>query len=182
MGLALILVVAALAILIWGFNSLTTMRNVVRNAWADIDVQLKRRAELVPNLVETTKGYSGFEREVLEDVTRARAQAADSGLGPAKRAAAEEQLASRVTQILAVVESYPELKASAHFMRLQEELSETESKLASSRQYYNAAVRDFNTMQDSFPLNTISSVFGFKRSEFFSVDEESERVAPAARF
>ncbi|MBA3727018.1 MAG: LemA family protein, partial [Armatimonadetes bacterium] len=78
--------------------------------------------------------------------------------------------------------SYPELKSSAHFMRLQEELSDTESKLASSRQYYNAAVRDFNTMQDSFPLNTISSVFGFKRSEFFSVDEESERVAPATRF
>ncbi|MBA3726654.1 MAG: LemA family protein, partial [Armatimonadetes bacterium] len=98
MGPVLILVIAALAILlIWGFNSLTKMRNVVRNAWADIDVQLKRRAELVPNLVETTRGYSGFEREVLEDLTRARSRAADSGLGPAKRAAAEEQLASRVT-------------------------------------------------------------------------------------
>jgi LemA protein len=170
------------AVIAWGYNSLTRMRNVVSNAWADIDVQLKRRAELIPNLVETTKGYSSFEREVLEDVTTARAQTTDAGLGPGAKAAADDKLASRVNQIMAVVENYPELKASANFLRLQDELGKTETTLASARQYYNAAVRDFNTMQAQFPLSLLASIFGFHKSEFFSVDTEGERQAPSARF
>jgi LemA protein len=175
-GLAALL--AALAI--WGFNSLAKMRNVVSTAWADVDVQLKRRSDLIPNLVETAKGYSGFERTVLNEVVEARSKALGVA-NPADRAQAEQQVAGRLGQIIAIAEQYPELKASAQFIRLQTELSETETKIASSRQYYNAAVRDYNTIQDQFPLNMIAGMFGFKHGEFFSADEP-ERQTPEARF
>jgi LemA protein len=170
-----------LAVVVVGYNGLARMRNIVRNAWSDIDVQLRRRADLVPNLVETTKGYSGFERETLESVTRARTEAESGALSPSKRAEKEDALASRILTVLAVVEDYPELKASAQFLRLQEELSETETKIASARQYYNAAVRDYNTMIESFPSSLIAGLFVFRKSEFFSVDSEAERIAPSAR-
>ena len=169
-----------LVFLVWGFNSFARMRNVVRNAWADIDVQLKRRSDLVPNLVETTKGYSGFERTVLEEVTAARTKAADSALAPPARASADAALAGRIAQITAVAESYPELKASAQYIRLQDELSHTENQLASARQYYNAAVRDLNTMLETFPLGVLGRSFGFTKAEFFSVDDAHEREAPSA--
>jgi LemA protein len=174
--IALVLVAAVL-----GFNSLARIRNVVRSAWADIDVQLKRRADLVPNLVETAKGYSGFERAVLEEVTEARSRVSNEGLSPAARADAEGALADRITRVIAIAESYPELKASANFIRLQDELSNTENKLASARQYYNAAVRDLNTMTETFPLRIIAGLFGFKRAEFFNVDNAEDREAPSAR-
>lgn len=181
MYILLAVVAALLVILVFGFNSLARMLNVVKNAWADIDVQLKRRADLVPNLVETTKGYSGFEQKVLEEVTEARSRVGNSSLPPSERANAENALAGRIVQVLAVAEQYPELKSSAHFMRLQEELSTTENKLASARQYYNAAVRDYNTMLGTFPLGLLAAIFQFRQREFFTVDEESERETPSAR-
>jgi LemA protein len=175
-GLGVVLVLAIL-----GYNSLAKLRNIVKNAWADIDVYLKRRADLIPNLVETTKGYSGFERDTLESVTQARTEAIAAGAAPAARAEAENRLAGRVHQLIAIAENYPELKASAQYLRLQEELSEAEDKISYARQYYNAAVRDFNTSIDRFPQSLLASVFGFKRSEFFSLDEPMEREAPRAQ-
>src|SRR5690606_22565021 len=117
------------------------------------------RADLIPNLVDTTKAYSGFERDTLESVTRARTDALSAGSSPAARAEAENKLASRVHQLIAIAENYPELKASTQYLRLQEELSEAEDKISYSRQYYNAAVRDFNTMIDRFPQNLLASIF-----------------------
>ncbi len=173
--------IVAIALLIWAYNALARMRNVVRNAWSDIDVQLKRRADLIPNIVETTKGYSGFERDTLEAVVRARTEAESGSHSPSERARKEDQLGQRVTQIIAVAEKYPELKASAQFLRLQEELAITENNIASARRYYNAATRDLNTMLDSFPLGWIGALFRFRKEEFFSVDTPDERESPSAK-
>ncbi|MCH8274382.1 MAG: LemA family protein [Armatimonadetes bacterium] len=177
----LLAVALFLMLLAYAYNALARMRNVVRGAWSDIDVQLKRRADLVPNLVETAKGYAGFEQTVLQEVVRARSGASAGQMGPARRAAAEEELAARIERVIAVVEAYPELKSSAHFMRLQEELSETEDSIANARRYYNAAVRDFGTMLDSFPLGLVGLAFRFRKAEFFSVTDPVERRAPSAR-
>lgn len=172
---------AAVVILaIAGYNSLATMKNIVANAWSDIDVYLKRRADLIPNLVDTTKAYSGFERDTLEGVTRARNDALSAGASPGARAEAENTLASRVHQLIAVAENYPELKASTQYLRLQEELGEAEDKISYARQYYNAAVRDFNTSIDRFPQSILAATFGFKRAEFFALDEPDQREAPRA--
>ena len=173
--MAIIVVLAVMA-----YNSLAKMRNLVANAWSDIDVYLKRRADLIPNLVDTTKAYSGFERDTLESVTRARTDALSAGSSPTARAEAENKLASRVHQLIAIAENYPELKASTQYLRLQEELSVAEDKISYSRQYYNAAVRDFNTMIDRFPQNLLASAFGFKRAEFFALDEPDQRETPRA--
>lgn len=163
-----------------GFNALARMRNVVRNAWSDIDVQLKRRADLVPNLVETTKAYAGFEKSVLEEVARARSDAERTALTPSARAKAEDDLGLRIERVIAVAEAYPELKASAQYLRLQQELTTTEGKIASARQYYNAAVRDYNTMLETFPLAIVGALFNFKKAEFFDVETPAERDAPSA--
>lgn len=175
-GLGLLIVLA-----IAGYNGLAKLRNLVANAWADIDVYLKRRADLIPNLVDTTKAYSGFERDTLESVTRARTEAMAAGAQPAARAEAENRLAARVHQLIAVAEQYPELKASSQYLRLQEELSEAEDKISYARQYYNAGVRDFNTAIDRFPQSLLAAVFGFKRAEFFSLDEPEQRETPRAQ-
>lgn len=161
----------------WCYNSLLRGRNYVKAGWADVDVYLKRRAELIPNLVETTKGYSGFERDVLENVAKARSTA-----NVGDRAEVEEAIAGRVVQLIAVAEQYPELKASTNFIQLQEELSETENKIASARQYYNGAVRDYNTLVESFPTTLFAKAFGFQHAEFFSIDTLSERSTPKAEF
>ncbi|MEO7454567.1 MAG: LemA family protein [Fimbriimonadales bacterium] len=168
------------ALIVLAFNSLAQLRNIVANAWADIDVFLKRRADLIPNLVETTKAYSGFERDTLESVTQARSEALSAGSRPAARAEAENRLATRVHQIIAIAENYPELKASTQYLRLQEELAEAEDKISYARQYYNAAVRDLNTTIDRFPQNLVAGAFGFKRAEFFSLDEPHQRETPRA--
>lgn len=160
------------------YNSLARMRNTVRTAWSDIDVYLKRRADLIPALVETTKGYSGFERDTLEAVTRMRSGAADSSLPPGERAKAVEDLESRLISILAVAEQYPELKASANFLKLQQELTDTESLLANARRYYNAAVRDYNTLIHSFPSGLVAAIGGFRPAEFFSIEDDAERHTP----
>lgn len=164
---------------LWGYNQFARMRNIVRNAWSDIEVMLERRASLIPNLVESVKGFSGYERDTLEAVVKARAHA-HGAIGAASRAVAEDQLASRVRQIIAIAEDYPELKASANFIQLQEELRVAEDKIASARQYYNAAVRDLNTMIETFPLGLIGAACGFKRGEFFSADEPAH-AAPSTK-
>lgn len=180
MLIVIILVLLAIGIFVLvGYNSFARIRNVVRNAWSDVEVMLERRSSLIPNLVETVKGYSGYERETLEAVTKARAHA-EGAIGAQSRAVAEEKVASRINQILVIAEDYPELKASANFMRLQEELRETEDKIANARKYYNAAVRDLNTMIETFPLGMIGTACGFRHEEFFTAEEEA-RAVPSAK-
>jgi LemA protein len=159
------------------------LRNQVKNAWAQIDVQLKRRYDLIPNLVETVKGYMKHERETLEAVTKARnlAQQASSA-GAGERAKAEGELSSALSRLLAVVERYPDLKANQNFLALQEELTSTENKISFSRQFYNDSVLKFNNKTHMFPSNVVASMFGFKASEFFEVTLAAEREAPKVSF
>jgi LemA protein len=181
-----ILLALAAAILVWiawTFNRLVSLRNRLRAAWADVDALLKRRAELIPNLVAAVRGYMGHEQRVLEGVTEARAGAVGAGDGPeraATRAGAESVLSRRLTQLMAVVEAYPELRASASFLELQAELTRTEDDLASARRYYNAVVRDFNTLRETFPTLIVSGPLGFRPAELFELEESAQRAAPAA--
>jgi LemA protein len=179
-GIIVILIIVAL---IATYNKLVRLRNQVKNAWAQIDVQLKRRHDLIPNLIETVKGYMKHERETLEAITKARnlaQQAASSG--PGARAKAETELSSALGRLLAVVENYPDLKANQNFLALQEELTSTENKLSFSRQYYNDSVLRYNNRTQMFPSNMIASMTGFKASEFFEVSVAGEREAPKVTF
>jgi LemA protein len=166
------------------YNGLVRGRNGVRNAWAQIDVQLKRRYDLIPNLVETAKGYMKHERETLEAVTRARNLAAQAREGGrvADTAAAEGQLSGFLTRFFAVAESYPELKANQNFLALQEELTSTENKVAFARQFYNDSVMQYNNKTQLFPSNILAGMFGFKESEFFRVEDTAQREAPKVSF
>ncbi|MGQ9546100.1 MAG: LemA family protein [Dehalococcoidia bacterium] len=176
-GIIVGVIVVVIGILLWSnYNSLVRLRNQVKNAWAQIDVQLKRRYDLIPNLVETVKGYMKFERETLEAVTKARnlaQQAASAGAG--ERAKAEGELSSALSRLLAVVERYPDLKANQNFLALQEELTSTENKISFSRQFYNDSVLKFNNKTHMFPSNIVASMFGFKAGEFFEVTAAPER-------
>ena len=177
------IVVVILIPLIMTYNGLVRRRNQVKNAWAQIDVQLKRRFDLIPNLVETVKGYMKHERETLEAVTNARnlaQQAASSGAGA--RAKAEGELSSALSRLLVVVENYPDLKANQNFLALQEELTSTENKISFSRQYYNDSVLRFNNQTQMFPSNIIASITGFTASEFFEVTVAAEKEAPKVSF
>ncbi|MDY7018738.1 MAG: LemA family protein [Chloroflexota bacterium] len=165
------------------YNKLIRLRNQVKNAWAQIDVQLKRRYDLIPNLVETAKGYMKHERETLEAVTQARnlaQQAASSGAGA--RGKAEGALGSALSRLLAVAENYPDLKANQNFLALQEELTSTENKISFSRQYYNDSVLRYNNQTQVFPSNIIANMTGFKADEFFEVTAAEEREAPKVSF
>lgn len=178
-----IIVIFIIVALIATYNKLVRLRNQVKNAWAQIDVQLKRRHDLIPNLIETVKGYMKHERETLEAITKARnlaQQAASSG--PGARAKAETELSSALGRLLAVVENYPDLKANQNFLALQEELTSTENKLSFSRQYYNDSVLSYNNRTQMFPSNIIASMTGFKASEFFEVSVAGEREAPKVTF
>jgi len=171
-------------LLIWivvVFNSLVRKRNRVKNAWSDIDVQLKRRYDLVPNLVETVKGYKGYEASVLENVTKARTSAMNQGGGVAGRAQAENMLSGALKSLFAVAENYPQLRASENFQKLQDQLSSLENDIQSARRYYNAAARELNNAVQVFPASIVAGVFGFKQSEFFGTDE-SERGAVKVSF
>jgi LemA protein len=153
------------------FNRLVGLRNGTRNAWSDIDVQLTRRHDLVPNLVESVKGYMQHERQTLEAVTQARAQAMTiSGAGIATRAVAEMALTGAVGNLFAVAEKYPTLKASQNFMLLQEQLTSTENRIAFSRQHYNELVRQFNTSIAEFPSNLVAGMFGFSPAQMFAAE------------
>jgi LemA protein len=182
-GIIIVIVLILIFALAGTYNGLVKLRNQVKNAWAQIDVQLKRRYDLIPNLVETVKGYAKHERETFEAVTNARnfaQQAATAGVG--ERAKAEGELSSALSRLLAVAESYPDLKANQNFLALQEELTSTENKISFSRQFYNDSVLKYNNQTQMFPSNIIASMFGFKSNEFFEVKSEAEREAPKVSF
>ena len=163
------------------YNGLVRMRNIVKNAWAQIDVQLKRRHDLIPNLVETVKGYMQHEKETLEAVTRAR-YAAMQANGPQAQGQAEAQLNGALGRLMLLVENYPDLKANQNFQSLQEELVTTENKVSFARQFYNDSAMKFNTRIQVFPANIVANMFGFKDAEFFEVTDEEEREAPKVQF
>jgi len=176
-------VVVLLIIFVAIYNGLVRRRNQVKNAWAQIDVQLKRRYDLIPNLVETAKGYMKHERETLEAVTNARNLAQQlSSAGAGERAKAEGELSSALSRLLAVVENYPDLKANQNFLALQEELTSTENKISFSRQFYNDSVLRYNNQTQMFPSSIVASMTGFKASEFFEVTLAAEREAPKVSF
>jgi LemA protein len=175
------IVVVVLAWVAGTYNVLVRLRNQLENAWAQIDVQLKRRHDLIPNLVETVKGYAAHERGTLEAVIQARNMAV-SAKGVGERAEAENILSGTLKSLFAVAEAYPNLKADQTFLRLQEELTSTENKVAFSRQFYNDSVMTFNTRIEVFPTNLIAGMFSFTRREFFEVKAEAEREAPQVKF
>lgn len=181
--LTIILAIVVLIILyiIGVFNGLVRLRNRVKEAWADIDVQLKRRYDLIPNLLGTVKGYMAHESGVFEKVTEARAKAINA-TGAVDKAQAENTLSGALKTLFAVSENYPQLRASENFLKLQEELSDTENKIQAARRFYNNNVMDFNTRQEVFPSNLIASIFGFIKSEFFELKEEEEKEAPKIKF
>jgi len=181
--LALIVGLAAIVMFVIGlYNGLVRLRNEVRNAWSQIDVQLKRRYDLIPNLVETVKGYMSHERETLEAVTRARQQAIQVSDSVLDKAKAENMLSQTLRSLFAVAESYPDLKANQNFLSLQEELTSTENKISFARQYYNDSVLRYNNKTELFPSNIVAGMFNFTRSDFFEVDTEAEREAPKVSF
>jgi len=193
MGLLIVLgviVVLILVVVLWlvgMYNGLVTFRNEVKNAWAQIDVQLKRRHDLIPNLVETARGYMQHERGTFEAVTQARAaaQAARSSAGGApspESAAAEQALTSALGRFNLVVENYPELKANQNFLALQEELSSTENKIGFARQFYNDQVMQYNTRIQSVPTNVIAGMFHFEPMDLFELKAEEERAVPVVKF
>lgn len=165
--------------LIGTYNGLVRLRQHVRESWSGIDTELKRRYDLIPNLVETVKGYAAHERQTLERVIQARQQAAASNGSPAQQAADENILVGALRQLFAVAEGYPDLKASSNFMHLQQELVNTEDRIQAARRFYNANVRDMNTRVESFPSNVIAGLFKFERQEFFEIESASMRAAPA---
>jgi LemA protein len=165
------------------YNSLVGLRNQVKNSWAQIDVQLKRRHDLIPNLVETVKGYAAHERQTLEAVIQARNTAVSAvGKGVGEQAKAEGGLSGALSRLFAVAEQYPNLKANENFLALQEELTSTENKISFARQFYNDSVMTLNNKVQMFPSNIIASVSGFKAGEFFEVESAAERQAPKVSF
>jgi LemA protein len=166
------LVVLVLLYVIVTYNGLVRLRNRIQNAWAQIDVQLRRRYDLIPNLVETVKGYAAHERSTLEAVTQARANAINAQ-GPVDQARAENMITGALKSLFAVSEAYPDLKANQNFLALQEELSGTEGRISYARQYYNDAVLRLNTKIQSFPSNILAGMFGFKEHEYFEADDTS---------
>ena len=164
-----------------GYNTLVSMRNAVKEAWAQIDVQLKRRHDLIPNLVETVKGYAGHERETLEAVVQARS-AAVAAKGPAEAAAAEQALGGALGRMMLLVEQYPDLKANQNFLALQEELTSTENKIGFSRQYYNDTVMQYNTSCQKIPNNLLAGMFHFQPEPYYEIADAAQREAPQVKF
>jgi len=179
MTILTILVIILGALLLWGivaFNGFIASRNHVREAWADIDVQLKRRYDLIPNIIKTVKGYASHEKDTLMQVVEARSRAmnAESTGNVAATAQAENMLQSTLKTLFALSENYPDLKANANFLELQRELSDTENKIQAARRYYNANVRDYNTKRETVPTNIIASMFGFKEEAFYDLEESPQ--------
>lgn len=180
--LIILIVVGVLLVLVVGFliatyNGLVTLRNRVEEAWSDITVQLKRRTDLIPNLVNSVKGYATHEKEVFEKVTEARAAIMDAK-GVADTAKAENMLEGALKSLFAVAEAYPDLKANQNFLQLQQELVDTEDKIQASRRFYNGGVRDLNTKIQTFPVNVVASMFGFQAKEFFEVEDRAAVEKP----
>ncbi|HEY2934866.1 MAG TPA: LemA family protein [Acidobacteriota bacterium] len=180
MWILIVLAVLVLLVIV-AYNGLVRLRVQADNAWADIDVQLKRRHDLVPNLVETVKGYAGHERQTLEGVINARNRAM-SAQGPEARAEAENALTQSLKSLFALAEAYPQLRAVESFNQLQASLSQIEDAIQNARRYYNAVVRDFNTRIAQFPANILAGLFGFQRREFFELAAPAEREVPKVSF
>ena len=180
----IVLVVFAVVLIGWFvgiFNTLVRLRNAVKNAWSQIDVQLKRRHDLIPNLVETAKGYMGHERQTLENITKARNLASQaSGVG--EQGKAEGGLSQALSSFYVVVENYPDLKANENFLQIQEELTSTENKIGFSRQAYNDSAMQFNNKIEMFPSNIVAGMFNFKQAEFFEIEDAAEREVPKVSF
>lgn len=179
----ILIIIAAVFVLVSVgiYNNLINLRNRTDNAWAQVDVQLRRRYDLIPNLVETVKGYAKHEREVFQRVTEARSQAIDAG-SVKEQEQAENMLTGALKSLFAVVENYPELKANQNFLLLQEELAGTEGKIAYARQFYNDTVMKFNTKQQVFPSNIVANMFNFKEKEYFEIEEPAAREPVKVKF
>jgi len=178
MGLVLLVLLGLAVFVVLTYNSLARLRLLATNAWADIDVQLKRRHDLIPMLVASVKGHAGYEKGTLQAVVEARNRAMSAG-GPAAAGEAEGALAASVRQIFALAEAYPDLKAAESFLSLQRNLSQIEDDIQNARRYYNAVVRDLNTKIAQFPSNLVASSLGFRSRESFGLDDPSEQAAPS---
>jgi LemA protein len=177
----LVLIAVAAAYFVGIYNALVRLRNRVKNAWSQIDVQLKRRHDLIPNLVETAKGYMKHERETFEQITKARSRAMDAGT-VGEKSKAETDLSGALGRFMLVVENYPDLKANQNFLAVHEELASTENKIAFSRQSYNDSVLFFNNKIQMFPSNVIANTFNFTAEEFFEIEDVSEKEVPKVSF
>ncbi|MDP8246074.1 MAG: LemA family protein [Candidatus Hinthialibacter antarcticus] len=177
----LVLIIGLALWFIGAYNGLIRFRNEVKNAWAQIDVQLKRRHDLIPNLVETVKGYAGHEKSTFEEVVQARSQAVNANSVP-EQAQAESMLSGALGRMMLLVENYPDLKANQNFLALQEELTSTENKLGFARQFYNDSVMKYNTQIQSIPTNIVAGMFNFGEEPFFELDDQAEREAPQVKF
>jgi LemA protein len=175
------LIVIAVIYAIVTYNSLIRLKTRADEGFSDIDVQLKRRHDLIPNLVETVKGYASHERQVLENVTAAR-NTAVAASGPQSQAAAENQLTGALRQLFAVAENYPDLKASRNFLELQNEITDTEDKIQAARRFYNMTVRDLNIKVETFPSRVIANARGIGKRDFFELDEPGDRAVPTVSF
>ncbi|HUV81289.1 MAG TPA: LemA family protein [Patescibacteria group bacterium] len=187
MSIIKIILIAVVLLIVWViavYNRLITLKNRVKEAWSDIDVQLKRRYDLIPNLVEAVKGYASHEKGVFENVTKARtaAMAAEQAGDPKQVAQAENFLAGTLKSLFAVAENYPDLKASANFLELQRELRDAEDKIQAARRFYNTNTRDFNIKIESFPVNIVANVFKFAKVDFFEVGEAAAKEVPKVNF
>ena len=179
--LLIVVGIAGYAIVI--YNSLVSNRQMVKEGWSGIDVQLKRRTDLIPNLMETVKGYMSHERETLDAVVNARAKATSvQSAGPEARAKAEGELSSALGRLIAVAEAYPDLKANTTFLEFQTALQGVEDEIQMSRRYYNGAVRNMNIQVESVPSNIIANAFGFRQAEYFELENEAERAVPQVKF
>ena len=184
-GLGIVLAIIVVIALLWGvgaYNGFIKLRNLVQESWQQVDVELQRRYDLIPNLIETVKGYLTHEKTVLEEVTAARAAVMGSHASPAGRAQGEEVLSSALGRLFAVAENYPQLRASEAFVSLQAELANTEDRIAAARRFYNANVRTLNTKVESFPSNIIAGIFKFVRAEYFEISDPVARQAPQVKF
>lgn len=172
--------VAVVALLwgVWAYNRFVTLENRVEEAWADIDVQLKRRYDLIPNLVDTVKGYAKHEKDTFERVTEMRAQAMQGQGTAAEQAQQENMLTDALKSLFAVAENYPDLKANENFLELQRELTDTENKIQAARRFYNGNVRDMNTALETFPQNIVGNMFSYTQKEYFELEEESDAREP----
>ena len=185
LSVVLIVVIVILGLfLITTYNRLITLRQRVREAWSDIDIQLKRRHDLIPNLVETVKGYAAHERGTFDEVTKARADAVAAGAtgSPQQMAQAENVLSGALRSLFAVAENYPQLQAVQEFKDLSENLTATEDKIAFARRFYNGNVRDYNTALQTFPTNTLAGVFGFSPEQYFELADQTDREVPQVKF
>ena len=179
----LIIVVVVLGYAVIAYNNLVRQRQLTQEGWSGIDVQLKRRADLIPNLLESVKGYMAHERETLEAVTQARTAAVAGQNGtPEQRAQLEGALSQALGKLFAVAEAYPDLKASQNFLQFQGELSNTENEIQLSRRYYNGTARDLNTAVESFPSNILANIFHFEKVQYFEIENAADRAVPTVKF